>query len=58
MSDTAVLLIVSGLVLAFAMWLQHLYYQSLYNNFVSWFEEYQKTDEWKYKSEEKKAEEE
>ena len=57
MSDTAVLLIVSGLVLAFAMWLQHLYYQSLYNNFVSWFEEYQKTDEWKYK-EEKKAEEE
>ena len=57
MSDTTVLLIVSGVIMVFAMWLQHLYYQSLYNNFVSWFEEYQKTDEWKYK-EEKKAEEE
>ena len=57
MSDTAVLLIVSGLVLAFAMWLQHLYYERLYGDFCEWFEEYQKTDEWKYKYEEKKAEE-
>ena len=57
MSDTAVLLIVSGLVLAFAMWLQHLYYERLYDNFCEWFEEYQKTDEWKYEYEEKKAEE-
>ena len=58
MSDTAVLLIVSGLVLAFAMWLQHLYYERLYGDFCEWFEEYQKTDEWKYEYEEKKAEDE
>ena len=45
------------LLVALCLFVQQKINEEIYRDFCEWFEEYQKTDEWKYEYEEKKAEE-
>ena len=45
------------LLIAIGLFIQQKANEEIYKDFCEWLEEYQKTDEWKYEYEEKKAEE-
>ena len=58
MGDLVLLFGAFLLAVALGIFVQQKINEVIYEDFCKWFEEYQKTDEWKYKYEEKKAEEE
>ena len=57
MGDLVLLFGAFLLAVALGIFVQQKINEVIYEDFCKWFEEYQKTDEWKYKYEEKKAEE-
>lgn len=57
MSDAVLLFGAFLLLAALGLFIQQKANEEIYKDFCEWLEEYQKTDEWKYEYEEKKAEE-